>query len=150
MRGQLIIITSDHYAVIASDLQLRVKWRSYTFHGQCHRRTWILSQVRWKDPIFNRRYLLPKRYPVVDLHPPPLCPLSPKIEFDVKWHLSFACGIHHPVATLHLYMGRCCLVYQIIATATSPMASPMPMYKSSLIRWSWARPIACRWRWQWI
>lgn len=35
------------------------------------------------------------------------------VGFDIKWRPSFARGVRHPVATLHLCIGRCCLVYQI-------------------------------------
>ncbi|KAL3752218.1 hypothetical protein ACJRO7_012950 [Eucalyptus globulus] len=35
------------------------------------------------------------------------------VGFDIKWRPSFARGVRHPVATLHLCIGRYCLVYQI-------------------------------------
>ncbi|XP_030521156.1 Werner Syndrome-like exonuclease [Rhodamnia argentea] len=42
------------------------------------------------------------------------------VGFDIKWRPSFARGVRHPVATIHLCIGRCCLVYQILRARCLP------------------------------
>lgn len=102
-------------------------------------------------------HLLPQCRPLVDLCPPPLYPTLPLIVgFKVKWHLNFTRGVYHPIGTLHLYIGRCCLVYHIVDVATSPscsatssmtQGSSSQVSKLPLIWWSWRRTTIWRWRW---
>ncbi|KAI6674629.1 hypothetical protein NL676_002535 [Syzygium grande] len=54
--------------------------------------------------------------------------------FDVKWHPSFACGVHHPVTNLHLYIDHCCLVYQIVAVVTFPCPFTTPLVTQAHLR----------------